>query len=222
MQRPLIVLAIGAGLATPAAFGAFAAASMVSVDPGWMGALTLKKSVSLTLAAYPRMAQAAGSRVASSTDQRRVVPLPLRLSTRLPQDSAAAGELGGGVRSVAVDFPAASIPLIEPAQAALIDQARFWISEGREDLAELALTKLFQISQDNLQALEVLARIQLRRKTPEAANKVLDRMRRLQPNAAARASRVGKALRNAACHRGFVRPAKQSQFTYIVEAVYSN
>lgn len=184
MRRPLIALAIGAGLVTPPAF---TAPSVVSVEPGWSGTLTLKKSVSLTLGAYPRPAQRTTSLLALATDQRPAKPLPLRLSAwpnpRLSQDFSAAAAMTGAIGSAGFDFPPASIPLIEPAQAALIDQARFWISERREDLAELALTKLFQIAPDNLQGLEALARIGLRRQTPEPVRTIVERMRRLQPDA---------------------------------------
>ncbi len=180
MQRPLIALAIGAGLATPAAF---AATALVALDPGWAGTLLLKKSVSLTLSAYPRTALAANALPRDRHALRAAGVLPLQLSMRLQQNAPAAIMTASAERFAPTDFPTPSIPLVEPAQAALLDQARFWISERRDDLAELALTKLFRISPDDLQGLELLARIQLRQQSPDAVHKTVERMRLLKPYA---------------------------------------
>ena len=180
MQRPLIALAIGAGLATPTAFAAFA---LVSLDPGWAGTLALKKSVSLTLSAYPRTSQAANALLKDRSAPRAAGTLPLQLSMRLQHDAPAAIMPASAERFAPTDFPTPSIPLVEPAQAALLDQTRFWISERRDDLAELALTKLLRITPDDLPGLELLARIQLRRQSPEAVRKTVERMRSLKPYA---------------------------------------
>jgi predicted Zn-dependent protease len=77
---------------------------------------------------------------------------------------------------------------------ALAGQARFWYGEGRDDLAEESVAKLFRIAPENLQGLEVLARVELRRRHPDAVRKLLDRMRRAQPDAA-EIRRVEAAMR---------------------------
>ena len=70
-----------------------------------------------------------------------------------------------------------------PAIAALVQQARYWAAQGRDDMAEETLAKLFRIAPDNLPGLEMLARIQIRQRRTEALTKLLARMRQLKPDA---------------------------------------
>ena len=192
MQRPLIGfrvsltvgLAVGLGL-QPLAHGengmqavADGPAARSSEPPP----LALKRSLMLTRAAYPVPGHPPSAR--------RDGILHLRLDTAIGAGDAITSDTGlmlarrersrGGA---AADFPSRAEPVRAPAVAALLEQARFWISQGREDLAEEALQKLFRISPDNLAGLETLARIQLRRRLPDAARILIARLRRLQQDA---------------------------------------
>lgn len=179
MQRPLICLAFGAGLAAPVVL---AATGAITEQRSAAGGLILKKSLSLTRAAFSGAVRVSASSAPIHATRDRLTRFPyLRLSVDL---AAADAGTSGNAAAINDNFPSPAIPLVAPAHAALIDQARFWASEGRDDLAELAVTKLLRIAPDNLQGLEVLARIQVRRQAPEAARKILERMRRQQPDAA--------------------------------------
>lgn len=102
--------------------------------------------------------------------------LGLGLASLTPAASLAAPAAGveAGTRAVAAG---------DTAVAALASQARFWYGAGRDDLAEETVNKLFRLAPDNLQGLEVMARVELRRRHPAAVHTLLDRMRRLQPDA---------------------------------------
>ncbi len=171
MQRPLIGIAVGLGLSAlaHADTGAGAAAADPAERSRNPAPLVLKRSLVLTLAAYP----AAGRTLPA----RRGAMLRLRMDTHF---GTFLNEPGGNAPA---DFPLRAEPVRAPAEAALLEQARFWTSQGREDLAEEALQKLFRISPDNLAGLETLARVQVRRRLPEAARILVARMRRLQPDA---------------------------------------
>jgi tetratricopeptide (TPR) repeat protein len=109
-------------------------------------------------------------------------------------DPARTITLGDSARTSAAGNAARTIPAGDAAVAALAGQARFWYGEGRDDLAEESVAKLFRIAPENLQGLEVLARVELRRRHPDAVRKLLDRMRRVQPDAA-EIRRVEAAMR---------------------------
>ena len=191
MQRPLIGLrtglavgiAVGVGLSQPArADGAMPAGAVLTV--GGYGdslalPLSLKRSLMLTRAAYPGAGRLA--------EARRGGMLHLRLDPGLASHDTGSGALlppaaqPGDARPA--DFPSSAEPVRAPAMAALLNQARFWVGQGREDLAEDALQKLLRIAPDNLAGLEMLARIQARRRLPDAVRQLTARMRRLQPDA---------------------------------------
>ena len=186
MQRPLIGIAVGLGLGMTAAAHADGgvqalAAGQTLPQPGAESVpLALKRSLALTVAAYPVAHRAVPAQ--------RTALLHLRMESALAvRDPVGTNDSRLPARpdpAARTDFPLRSEPVRAPAVAALLEQAHFWVSQGRADLAEEALQKLFRISPDNLAGLELLARIQVRRRQPDAARALITRMRRLQPDAA--------------------------------------
>lgn len=188
MQRPLIGFTVGFALGFGLSASSHAESSVPALTAGLaerrgdQPPLRLKRSLVLTRAAF--------SPAGNVAPARRDGMLYLRLDTEFATgDATSAGagpvpvrldRLGKGAPA---DFPLRAEPVRAPAVAALLEQARFWISQGREDLAEDALQKLFRISPDNLAGIETLARIQVRRRLPDAARILVMRMRRLQPDA---------------------------------------
>lgn len=159
MQRKLtgVGFGIGIGMVAMAQTGLAPAVAADFPDTG----LALKSA--LTLAVHAPNHQPAGI---------RSVPLRLRLSAAL--DWPARGLSG---------FPLRAIPAGQSAVVALARQARFWSSQGREDLADEALNKLSRMSSNNMEGLEALAHVRLRLGQPEAVQQVLARMRRLRADA---------------------------------------
>ncbi len=70
----------------------------------------------------------------------------------------------------------------DPARTALIGQARFWQSRGRDDLVAEALNKLLSIAPDDGDGLAQLAFLQLRTSRKEFAKQTLAKLRRARPD----------------------------------------
>ena len=82
--------------------------------------------------------------------------------------------------------------LVLPAQAAnelaiktLVDQAKFWQSKGRGDLAADAWKKLLSLDANNVEALSVLAQFESDNNRLEASRTYTDRLKQVQGGAAA-------------------------------------
>ena len=162
MQRILIGTALGVGLTAlvPMLAPAQSALSLAPADD----ALRLTVTAALLHQAYPGKPQATRTALPSPTpDYSTGLPLALQLSTTLAGADAMAA--------------AQTMPRI-PAQVALIEQARFWYSQGRDDLASAAVVKLLRMAPEHLQGLEMLARIRMRQRQPQAVAQLLQRMRR--------------------------------------------
>jgi predicted Zn-dependent protease len=179
MQRSLISVALGLGvsaLAHPSGLKMNPAIDDLGTVPQ-VHRLSLKKTLELTLAAYPVAVNA-------STPM-QVIPAHSRnIGLKMTREfSGGKIEIPTGLDTgVKPDFFLGAQPPRKPAIAALLEQSRFWSSQARDDLAEEMLTKLFRIAPDNLAGLEALARIKAHRRQPEAARTILARMRRLKPN----------------------------------------
>lgn len=189
MQRPLICVAIGIGLT--AAQGATGQEALPA--GGRSSPLHLKKSLALTLAAFAGD-RAGTPQVGAGEPTVTDSSLRLHLSTRLPTDnrlpivfSGDAGGASGAAPGTSAAGAGTGTPaaVVEPdaAIATLIDQSRFWSSQGRDDLAVEAIDKLFRLAPENLTGLELLARVQVRRRQPDQVRSTLARMRRQQPDA---------------------------------------
>ena len=188
MQPPLIGLTVGLAVGIGLATLAHADGTVQVLVAGQteraheLAPLALKHSLVLTRAAFP----SAGGRTSTGRDGMLRLRLDTAFATRETVSAAGGTTLVHFDRSgtgASADFPLRAEPVRAPAVAALLEQARFWTSQGREDLAEEALQKLFRIAPDNLAGLETLARIQVRRRLPDAARNLIARMRRLQPDA---------------------------------------
>ena len=96
------------------------------------------------------------------------------------------------------------LALVLPAQAAnelaiktLVDQAKFWQSKGRGDLAADAWKKLLSLDAGNVEALSFLAQFESDNNRPESSRTYTDRLKQVQGGAsAARRIEAGTASRS--------------------------
>ena len=90
-------------------------------------------------------------------------------------------------KPIPVNFTTVAFTLQPDAQAikSLLAQARYWVNHSRDDLARETIAKLFLIAPENIDGLELLARIAMRERNYNLAADLLKRMRKQQPDALA-------------------------------------
>lgn len=220
MQRPLIFLALGIGIG----IGSDASSTVSTSDKQ---PPTLEKSVILTLGAYRDAAETIivetppvmlpPGRSAVQPTYLNIVASntgwPSCLRNREDCNESNYNEKDDQSRT---DIILASAPIqisnVTTTSSTSIEslkkQARFWYGENRDDLAEEALTKLFRIAPDNLQGLQILAKIQIRRRQIDGITRTVERMRRENPDAPELAD-IEALLRADSTDRGAMQSIRQ-------------
>ncbi len=94
---------------------------------------------------------------------------------------------------IAASFAAPVIATDQPAVSVLMEQARFWQSKGRGDLAAEAWQKILRVEPDNSEALYALGAIEIDSGRIEGAKEYLARLNRTHPSSPA-TRRLAEAL----------------------------
>ena len=180
MQRPLIFLALGIGV------GICCDTSYAALNPGNHSLLAWNTGV-LTYGTYMSAQETLKPETLSRVLELRKIHLPLpnlNVIASFSGDHRKDDQLRGGIVLASVPIQLSGGETTSSIYAnSLREQARFWHNENRDDLAQEALTKLFRIVPEDLQGLQILARIQVRTRQVDGAAKTLARMRRAYPDA---------------------------------------